>query len=220
MKNKEISLEEAAAKVENGMTLMVGGFTWFGNPYAILDELVKKGVKDLTLIANDASSPTTGHGKMVSNHQFKKIIATHVGRNPEVARQYLEGETKVELLPQGTLAEKIRAAGAGLGGFYTPTGVGTEVEEGKEKRVINGREYLFEEPLFADVALIKGNVADRFGNVFIRRNAKSFNTVMAMAARTVIAQVDQIVEVGELDPEMVTIPGILVDYLVEVKRNG
>ncbi len=214
MKNKIISVKEAAAKIKDGMTIMVGGFTFVGHPYKITDELVAGGVKNLTLIANDNVSPVYGAGKMVVNKQFKKIIASHIGRNPESGRQMNEGETEFELVPQGTLAERIRAGGSGIGGFYTPTGVGTEVEIGKEKRVINGKEYLFEEPIRADVALLKANVADKAGNLFIRCTAKNFNPVMAMAADVVIAQVDKIVEVGELDPEIITVPGILVDYIV------
>ena len=214
MRNKIISAKAAAAMVKDGMTIMVGGFTFIGHPYKIADALLESGVKDLTLIANDNVSPVYGTGKMVVNKQFKKIIASHIGRNPETGRQMNAGETEVVLIPQGTLAERIRSGGAGLGGFYTPTGIGTEVEKGKEKRIINGKEYLFEEPLRADIAIIKANVADRSGNLFIRCTAKNFSPMMAMAADLVIAQVDKIVEVGEIDPELITVSGILVDYLV------
>lgn len=220
MKNKIITEKEAASMVKDGMTIMVGGFTFIGHPYKIAEALLESGVKGLTLIANDNVSPVYGTGKMVVNKQFKKIIASHIGRNPETGRQMNEGETEVVLIPQGTLAERIRCGGAGLGGFYTPTGIGTEVEVGKEKRVINGKEYIFEEPLRADIAILKANVADKSGNLFIRCTAKNFNPMMAMAADLVIAQVDEIVEVGELDPELVTISGILVDYIVGVKSNG
>lgn len=214
MKNKIISAKQAAAMVKDGMTIMVGGFTFIGHPDRLADALLETGVKDLTLIANDNVSPVYGIGKMVVNKQFKKIIASHIGRNPETGKQMHAGETEVILIPQGTLAEKIRCGGAGIGGFYTPTGIGTEVEEGKEKRTINGKEYLFEEPLKADIAFIKANVADKSGNLFIRMTAKNFNTLMAMAADVVIAQVDKIVEVGEIDPELVTVSGILIDYIV------
>ncbi len=214
MRNKVISLKEAAAMVKDGMTIMVGGFTFYGHPYKITDALLETGVKNLTLIANDAVSPVFGTGKMIVNKQVKKIIASHIGRNPEAGRQVMAGETEFVIFPQGTLAEKIRAGGAGIGGFYTPTGIGTELEAGKEKRVINGKEYLFEEGIRAELAILKANVADRAGNLFIRRTAKNFNPMMAMAADMVMAQVDKIVEVGELDPEMITVPGILVDYIV------
>ena len=214
LRDKVVSAREAAAMVREGMTVMVGGFTFVGHPSRITDALLEAGVKGLTLIANDNVSPVYGVGRMVANRQFKRIIASHIGRNPETGRQMNAGETEVVLIPQGTLAERIRCGGAGLGGFYTPTGIGTEVEEGKEKRVIGGKEYLFEEGLRADVALIKGNIADRRGNLFIRRTAKNFNTIMALAADLVIAQVDELVEVGELAPELVSVSGILVDYLV------
>jgi acetate CoA/acetoacetate CoA-transferase alpha subunit len=214
MKNKLVSAAVAAAMVKDGMTLMVGGFTFFGHPHKITDALVAAGVKNLTLIANDNAAPHYGTGKMVVNHQFKKIISTHIGRNPETGRQMNAGETEVILIPQGTMAERIRCGGAGLGGFFTPTGVGTEVETGKEKRVIDGKEYILEAPLRADIALIKANVADKKGNLFIRCTAKNLNPIMATAADLVIAQADKVVEVGELDPELVTVPGILVDYIV------
>ncbi len=214
LKNKVITAKQAAKMVTDGMTIMVGGFTFVGHPYKLAEALIEEGVKNLTLIANDNVSPIYGAGKMVVNKQFKKIISSHIGRNPETGRQMNAGETEVVLIPQGTLAERIRCGGAGLGGFYTPTGIGTEIEEGKEKRVINGKEYLFEEPLRADVALLKANIADKAGNLFIRCTAKNFNPIMAMAADLVIAQVDKIVEVGDLDPELVTISGILVDYIV------
>lgn len=214
MKNKIISAKQAAEMVKDGMTIMVGGFTFIGHPNRLTEALLETGVKNLTLIANDNVSPVYGTGKMVVNKQFKKIIASHIGRNPETGKQMHTKETEVILIPQGTLAEKIRAGGAGLGGFYTPTGIGTEVEEGKEKRTINGTEYLFEEPLTADVALIKANVADKSGNLFIRMTAKNFNPLMSMAAKVVIAQADKIVEIGEINPELVTIPGILIDYIV------
>ncbi len=215
MRNKIISVQEAASMVKDGMTIMIGGFTFFGNPTKITDALLESGVKNLTLIANDNVAPDHGVGKMIVKHQFKKIYATHIARNPEAGRQMMTGETDFVLIPQGTMAEKIRAGGAGIGGFYTPTGIGTELEEGKEKRVINGKEYLFEEGFRAELAIIKANVADRAGNLFMRRTAKNVNPLMAMAADVVIAQADKVVEVGELDPELVTVPGILIDYIVE-----
>lgn len=212
---KCVSVQEALEHVKDGMTIMVGGFLGVGSPALLIDALVSKGVKDLTLICNDTAFPDRGVGKMVMAHQFKKIIASHVGTNPETGRQMTAGETQVELVPQGTLAERVRCGGSGLGGFYTPTGVGTIVAEGKETREIGGRTYLFETPLRADVALIKAWRADRSGNLIYRRSARNFNPLMAMAASVVIAEADEIVEVGQMDPDSVMTPGIFVNYLVK-----
>ena len=193
---------------------MVGGFLANGTPENIVDALVEKNVKNLTLICNDTGFPDKGVGKMVVNKQFKKMIASHVGTNPETANQMNSGETEVVLTPQGSLAEKIRCGGNGLGGFYTPTGIGTEVAEGKEVKVINGKEYLFETPLRADVALLKASVADKKGNMIFNKTMKNFNPMMATAADLVIVEADKIVEVGEIDPEHVMCSGIFVDYIV------
>lgn len=214
MINKIISVKEAAEKVQDGMTIMVGGFLANGTPEKLIDALVKINVKNLTLICNDTGFPDKGIGKMVVNKQFKKIIASHVGTNPETANQMNSGETEVELIPQGTLAEKIRCGGSGLGGFYTPTGVGTETEAGKEKKVINGKEYIFETPLRADIALLKASVADKKGNMIFNKSMKNFNPIMATAADVVIVEADQVVETGEIDPEHVMCSGIFVDYIV------
>lgn len=214
MINKIISIDEAADMVKEGMTIMVGGFLANGTPERLIDALVKKNVKNLTLICNDTGFPDRGVGKMVVNKQFKKIIASHVGTNPETANQMNSGQTEVVLTPQGTLAEKIRCAGHGLGGFYTPTGVGTEAAEGKETRVINGKEYVFETPLRADVALLKASIADKKGNLIFKKTMKNFNPVMATAADLVIVEADKIVEIGEIDPEHVMCSGIFVDYIV------
>ena len=212
--NKIISAKEAADMVKEGMTIMVGGFLANGTPEAIVDALVEKNVKNLTLICNDTGFPDRGVGKMVVNKQFKKMIASHVGTNPETANQMNSGETEVVLTPQGTLAEKIRCGGNGLGGFYTPTGIGTEVAEGKEVRVLDGKEYLFETPLRADVALLKASVVDKKGNMIFNKTMKNFNPMMATAADLVIVEADKIVEVGEIDPEHVMCSGIFVDYIV------
>jgi len=212
--NKIISVKEAADMVKDGMTIMVGGFLANGTPENIVDALVEKNVKNLTLICNDTGFPDKGVGKMVVNKQFKKMIASHVGTNPETANQMNSGETEVVLTPQGSLAEKIRCGGNGLGGFYTPTGIGTEVAEGKEVKVINGKEYLFETPLRADVALLKASVADKKGNMIFNKTMKNFNPMMATAADLVIVEADKIVEVGEIDPEHVMCSGIFVDYIV------
>jgi acetate CoA/acetoacetate CoA-transferase alpha subunit len=212
---KRVSIEEALTHVRDGMTIMVGGFLGVGSPEKLIDALVQKGVKDLTLICNDTAFVDRGVGKMVVAHQFRKIIASHIGTNAETGRQMNAGETEVELVPQGTLAERIRCGGAGLGGFYTPTGVGTVVADGKETREFNGRQYLLELPLRADVALVKAYKADEAGNLIYRRSARNFNPLMAMAADLVIAEVDNIVPTGEIDQDHVMTPGIFVNYLVK-----
>jgi acetate CoA/acetoacetate CoA-transferase alpha subunit len=212
---KRVSIEEALTHVRDGMTIMVGGFLGVGSPEKLIDALVQKGVKDLTLICNDTAFVDRGVGKMVVAHQFRKIIASHIGTNAETGRQMNAGETEVELVPQGTLAERIRCGGAGLGGFYTPTGVGTVVADGKETREFNGRQYLLELPLRADVALVKAYKADEVGNLIYRRSARNFNPLMAMAADLVIAEVDNIVPTGEIDQDHVMTPGIFVNYLVK-----
>ena len=214
MINKIISVKEAAEKVQDGMTIMVGGFLANGTPENLVDALVERNVKNLTLICNDTGFPDRGVGKMVVNKQFKKIIASHVGTNPETANQMNSGETEVVLTPQGTLAEKVRCGGNGLGGFYTPTGVGTEAEEGKEKKVINGKEYIFELPLRANVALLKASIVDKKGNMVFAKTTKNFNPLMATAADVVIVEADKIVEVGEIDQDRVMCSGIFVDYIV------
>ncbi len=212
--NKIISIKEAAEKLQEGMSVMVGGFLANGTPDRLVDALVERNVKNLTLICNDTGFPDKGVGKMVVNKQFKKLIASHIGTNPETANQMNSGETEVVLIPQGTLAEKIRCGGNGLGGFYTPTGVGTEAEIGKEKKIINGKEYIFELPLKADIALLKASVVDKKGNMFFVKTTKNFNPLMATAADVVIVEADKIVEVGEIDPEHVMCSGIFVDYIV------
>jgi acetate CoA/acetoacetate CoA-transferase alpha subunit len=214
MINKIVSIEEAVDKVKEGMTIMVGGFLANGTPEDLIDALVKSNVKNLTLICNDTGFPEKGVGKMVVNKQFKKMIVSHVGTNPETANQMNSGETEVILTPQGTLAEKVRCGGYGLGGFLTPTGVGTEVENGKEKKVIDGKEYLLELPLRADVAIIKASIVDKKGNMIFSKTTKNFNPIMAMAADLVIVQADKIVEIGEIDPDQVMSSGIFVDYIV------
>ncbi|WP_313233149.1 CoA transferase subunit A [Tissierella praeacuta] len=212
--NKVISMDEAVAHIKDGMTIMIGGFLGCGSPHRLIDALVKKGVKDLTLICNDSGFPEIGSGKLVVNKQIKKLIASHVGTNKETGNQMNSGEMEVVLVPQGTLAEQVRAGGAGLGGFLTPTGVGTIVEEGKEKIVIDGKTYLLELPLRADVALIAGETVDKFGNIVYYGATRNFNTLMATAADIVIVEAENIVEVGEIDPNDVVTSGIFVDYIV------
>ena len=214
---KVISIEQALEKVKDGMTIMVGGFLGVGNPLTLVDALVKKGVRDLTLIANDTARPELGIGKLVVNKQLKKAMVSHIGTNPETGRQMIAGELNVDLIPQGTLAERIRCGGAGLGGFLTPTGVGTIVEEGKQRLVINGKSYLLELPLRAEVALLSAHKADKFGNLVFRRSTRNFNPVMAFAADVVIVEAKQIVEIGEIDPDEVMVTGVVVDWIVQGK---
>lgn len=217
--NKLVSIDEAVDMIKDGMTIMVGGFLGCGNPHKIIDKLVEKNVKDLTLICNDSSFPDYGVGKLVVNHQIKKLIASHVGTNPETGRQMNAGEMEVVLVPQGTLAEQVRAGGAGLGGILTPTGVGTVIEEGKEKITVDGVEYLLEKPLKADVALIAGQKVDKFGNIVYFGATRNFNTIMATAANIVIVEAEEVVEVGDLDPNDVVTSGIFVDYIVDGGAN-
>ena len=213
---KVITSDEAAAMVNNGDTILVGGFLAVGTPETIIDALVRKNVQDITLICNDTALPDRGVGKMVVNKQLKKLIASHVGTNKETGRQMAAGELDVELNPQGTLVERIRAGGAGLGGFYTPTGVGTAVAEGKESRVFNDREMLLETPLRGRIAFLKAFIADTHGNLRYRGTARNFNPVMAFAADIVIAEVDNLINF--MDPEEVITPGVLVDYIVRSGR--
>lgn len=221
MKKKIISTEQVKDYIKDGMTIMVSGFMGCGSPHKIIKELAGSEVKDLTLICNDTGFTEYGVGVMVVNRQFKKIIATHVGLNPETGNQMNSGETEVELIPQGTMAERIRCGGYGLGGILTPTGYGTVVEENKKKIEVEGKEYLLETPLRADVALIGAKKADRKGNVYYEGTGRNFGPIMAMAAETVIVEADEVVDVGELKPENIVTPHILVDYIVEGGgRNG
>jgi len=215
--DKQLLIEQVAEKIHDGMTLMIGGFLGVGTPLGIIDSLVEKGVRNLTVIANDTAFPDKGIGKLIVNKQVKKCIVSHIGTNPETGRQMIAGEMEVVLTPQGTLAEQIRAGGAGIGGILTPTGVGTIVDKGKQLFTVGGRQYLLELPLKADVALLKAYKADKAGNLVLRRSAQNFNTIMALAADTVIAEVENIVEIGEIDPDDVTIPGVVVDMIVQGK---
>lgn len=220
--DKVVDIKTAISHVKTGDTVMVGGFTNFGCPLHLMYELGEHPeIKELTLVSEDLGwgglpyqqGPT---GLMV-NGQVKKCITSFIGSHPEANDLIFKQQMEVELVPQGTLAERIRAAGAGIGGFYTPTGVGTVVEEGKETKTIDGRKYLLELPLHANVALVKAYKADRMGNAVFKYTAANFNPVMAMAADTVILEVEEVVEVGEMDPEQVQLPGIFVDYIVEKK---
>ncbi|MCV2394299.1 CoA transferase subunit A [Actinotalea sp. M2MS4P-6] len=213
--HKLVSVAEAVAHVESGMTVMIGGFMGCGNPHQVVEALCAKGVTDLTLIATDTSRPGYGVAKLVEQHRLRKLYASHVGLNPAVATQMNAGELEVELCPQGTLAERIRAGGAGLGGVLTPTGLGTPVADGKPTVEIDGRTFLLEKPLRADVALISGYKIDVLGNVWYRGTTRNFNVVMATAADVVIAEADHVVPLGAIPPEDVVTPGVLVDYIVE-----
>ena len=213
--SKVITREEAFAKFADDQTLMIGGFLATGTPESLVDGLLEKGARNLTVIANDTSYVDRGVGKLVVNKQLKKVIVSHIGTNKETGRQMNAGEMEVELVPQGTLAERIRCGGAGLGGFLTPTGVGTIIEEGKQKMMIGGKSFLLELPLKADIALLKAWKADTYGNLVFRRAARNFNPIMAMAADLVIVEVEEIVEVGTLDPDEIMTPGALVDMIIK-----
>ena len=209
-----LSPEEAIKSDKEGMSVMIGGFNYGGVPYTLVEALEKAGTKNLTMISNDTSSATVGHGRLVAAGQIKKVIASHIGINKKTGEQYNAGTLELELVPQGTFVERIRCGGFGMGGFLTPTGLGTKVEEGKQVIEVDGKKYLLEKPLRADVALIRAHKADRMGNLTYFGTNRNFNPTMATAADLVIAEVDSIVEVGELDPNNIVTPGILVDILV------
>ncbi|MGL5312292.1 MAG: CoA transferase subunit A [Peptostreptococcaceae bacterium] len=211
---KLVSVDFAASLIKNDSSLMIGGFLKCGSPKEIIEKLLENGTKDLTIIANDTSFPDFEKGKLILNKRVKKAIVSHIGTNPETGKQMNSGELQVELVPQGTLAERIRAAGAGLGGILTPTGVGTVVQEGKKLIEIDNKKYLLEKPLKADVALIYGTKVDSFGNVSFFGSTRNFNTIMATAGDIVIVEADEIVE-GALEPNEIVIPGIFVDYVVK-----
>jgi len=212
---KTATVADALARIKDNMTIMIGGFMSGGTPEVLIDGIVEKGFKNITLISSDTCTPEYGIGKLIVNKQISKLIASHIGMNKETGRQMNAGELDVELVPQGTFAERIRAGGAGLGGVLTPTGIGTLVEEGKQKLTIEGKEYLLELPLRAEIALIKAWKADKSGNLVYRRAARNFNPLMAMAADYVIVAAEEIVEIGELDPDLVVTPAPLVDMIVQ-----
>jgi acetate CoA/acetoacetate CoA-transferase alpha subunit len=211
---KTTTVEEAVSRIPDGASLMIGGFISIGTPERLIDEIVRQGRRNLTVIANDTGKPGVGIGKLVSARLLRKVITTHIGLNPETQQQMLAGEIEVELVPQGTLAERIRAGGCGLGGVLTQTGLGTVVEEGKQKIVVDGREYLLETALHADFALIQAFAADYLGNLTYALTARNFNPVMAMAATTVIVDAENVVPVGMISPDHVVTPATLVDYVV------
>ena len=216
MSNKVYDSAQAALNgvIQDGHTLAVGGFGLCGIPEALIAALKDTGVKQLTCISNNAGVDGFGLGLLLETKQIKKMISSYVGENKEFERQFLSGELEVELTPQCTLAEKLRAGGAGIPAFFTPTGVGTVIAEGKEVREFNGKDYILEESLTADVALVKAYKADRAGNLVFRKTAQNFNPVCAMAGKITIAEVEQIVEIGDLDPDEIHLPGIYVNRIV------
>lgn len=213
--NKLTTLKDAVARIESGMTVMIGGFMTVGTPETLVDALVAKGVTNLTVVCNDAGTPGKGAGKLIRNGMTSRFYASHVGLNPEFGKLMAEGAIDAILVPQGTLAERIRAAGVGLGGILTPTGVGTDVERGKEKITVDGRVFLLEPPMKGDVALIKAHRADRQGNLVFRKSAQNFNPLMAMACDYVIVEAEHVEDVGAIDPDHVMLPGIFVDAVVK-----
>ncbi|GGM28759.1 acetate CoA-transferase subunit alpha [Paraliobacillus quinghaiensis] len=212
--SKRTTENEILSLFKDGMTVMVGGFMGVGTSEKLVSILMESGAKDLTLIANDTAFIDKGVGPLIANKRVKKVIASHIGTNPETGRQMIANELEVELVPQGTLAERVRAGGSGLGGILTPTGVGTVVEEGKQKIQVDGRDYLLETPLKADISILKAKKADEAGNLVYRCAARNFNPLMALSADTVLAEVEEIVEIGEIDPNEVVTTGILVDKIL------
>jgi 3-oxoacid CoA-transferase subunit A len=208
------SYEEAMAGLTDDMTVIAGGFGLCGIPENLISEIKRKGTKGLTLVSNNCGVDDFGLGVLLSDRQIKKIVASYVGENAEFERQMMAGELEVELTPQGTLAEKMRAGGAGIPAFYTATGVGTPVAEGKDERTFNGREYILEEAITGDFAIVKAWKADRYGNLVFRKTARNFNPMAATAGKITVVEVEEIVEVGELDPDQIHTPGIYVDRLI------
>jgi 3-oxoacid CoA-transferase subunit A len=208
------SADEAIRDLQDGAVIMSGGFGLCGNPENLIAAIHRKGVRNLTIISNNCGTTELGLGILLKSKQVKKMVSSYVGENKEFERQYLAGELEVELNPQGTLAERIRAGGCGLGGFYTPTAVGTLVAKGKEVRTIDGKEYVFELPLKADFAIVRAFKGDRWGNLVFRETARNFSPLMCMAAKTTIAEVENLVEVGDLDPDAVHVPSIFVRRVV------
>lgn len=218
--SKSTTRQEAVERIPNGAVLMIGGFMGCGSPHGLIDELVRQGKSGLTVIANDTARPSVGIGKLISAKLVKTVIASHIGTNPETQAQMIAGSLEVDLVPQGTLAERIRAAGFGLGAVVTPTGVGTVVEEGKRTIDIDGRTFLVELPLAADFALVNAKRADYRGNLSYAFTARNFNPLIAMAAAVVIAEAEEIVPVGCIDPDSVVTPHVVVDYLVSQERKN
>lgn len=214
MKTKLITLQDAAGFFRDGMTIMVGGFMGVGTPPRLVEALLESGVRDLTLIANDTAFVDTGIGPLIVNGRVSKVIASHIGTNPETGRRMIAGEMDVQLVPQGTLIEQIRCGGAGLGGFLTPTGVGTIVEDGKQTITLEGKTWLLERPLRADLALIRAHRSDMLGNLTYQLSARNFNPLIALAADITLVEPDEMVETGELQPDQIVTPGAVIDHIV------
>ena len=210
---------EAVSRIQSGSTIMVGGFGLAGYPEGLVEALAARGIGDLTIISNDLGSPGIGLGKLLTNGQIRGLIGNYYNWNPEVAKAYSDGKIQVTLVPQGTFAEAIRAAGVGIPAFYTATGVGTELAQGKELKEFNGRTYVLERAIHADVALIKGHKADELGNLTYYKTGRNFNPLMAMAATLTIAEVDEIVPTGSLDPEVIVTPHMFVHIITRRERG-
>lgn len=215
-----IKAAQAAELIPDGSTLLIGGFMGVGSPHRLIDAIVARGTRNLTVIANDTAMPGRGIGKLVSAGALSRVVASHIGLNPETQQKMISGEIDVDLVPQGTLVERIRAAGVGLGGILTPTGLGTLVEDGKQIVTVRGQSFLLEEPIHADFALIAAHQADYVGNLEYSLTAHNFNPIMALAGETVIAEPQTIVPVGVISPDSVKTPGILVDHLLERQPDG
>ena len=207
--------DEAIRDMQDGAVIMSGGFGLSGNPENLIAAIQRKGVKNLTIISNNCGTTDKGLGVLLQSRQVRKMVASYVGENKEFERQFLSGELEVELNPQGTLAERIRAGGAGLGGFFTPTGAGTQIAQGKESRVIEGREMIFEKPLEADYAIVRAWKGDKWGNLVFRKTARNFSPMMCTAARIAIAEVEHLVEVGELDGDQIHVPSVYVKRIFQ-----
>ncbi|HCB2207760.1 TPA: acetate CoA-transferase subunit alpha [Citrobacter farmeri] len=214
MKTKLITLQNAADFFRDGMTIMVGGFMGVGTPPRLVEALLESGVRDLTLIANDTAFVDTGIGPLIVNGRVNKVIASHIGTNPETGRRMIAREMEVQLVPQGTLIEQLRCGGAGLGGFLTPTGVGTIVEDGKQTLTLDGKTWLLERPLRADLALIRAHRADPLGNLTYQLSARNFNPLIALAADITLVEPDELVETGDLLPDQIVTPGAVIDHIV------
>ncbi|EJW11760.1 Acetyl-CoA:acetoacetyl-CoA transferase, alpha subunit [Rhodovulum sp. PH10] len=216
--SKVTTIEEAVARIPDGASLMIGGFMGVGSPHALIDELIRQGRRDLTIIANDTARPGVDIGKLIAAGAVKRLVASHIGLNPETQKRMIDGDIEVELIPQGTLAERIRAGGSGIGGVLLSTGVGTTVAEGKQTVEVDGETFLLEKPLKADFALVNAWRADEYGNLSYELTARNFNPVMAMAAGTVLAEAEEIVPVGVIPPDQVETVSVCVDCVV-ARRN-
>ncbi len=221
MRDKFITPQQAVAMINDGDFIMVGGFMGHGSPSTIINAMVESELKDLTIACNDTGMPEganifglRGISELVARHKIKTLYATHIGLNPETGRQMSEGTMEVHLIPQGTFAERIRCGGYGLGGVLTPTGIGTDIAKGKQVITVDGKDYLLELPLKGDIALIRGSIVDTMGNVYYKGTTRNFNPIMAMACKTVIVEAEEIVEPGQLAPELIMTPFNVVDYIV------